>query len=71
MANSIGRTGGIFMPWICAKLQEYELLLPFLLFSILSLSMSALLTLLPYDTLGRDIDNIEEDKKPLLKNPKK
>ncbi|KAL4450949.1 hypothetical protein ABPG74_011791 [Tetrahymena malaccensis] len=61
MANSVGRIGGIFMPWICAKLQEYDILLPFLLFSVLSLSMSALLTLLPYDTLGRDIDSIEED----------
>ncbi|KAL4461092.1 hypothetical protein ABPG72_006954 [Tetrahymena utriculariae] len=68
MANSVGRIGGILMPWICAKLQEYDILLPFLLFSVLSLSMSALLTLLPYDTLGRDIDSIEEDDGPKKTN---
>lgn len=55
------------MPWICTKLSEYNLRYPIFLFSSLSFAMAALITFLPYDTLGREIDKVNEDEEePLL-----
>ena len=44
------------MPWICFALIDINILSPFILFAILSLSVSILDMFLPYDTLGKDLD---------------
>ena len=60
IASGLGRVGGIFMPWICNSLSNYDLLSPFLLFALITLLMSVFTFQLPYDTLGREMDKIED-----------
>ncbi|KAL4513139.1 hypothetical protein ABPG72_017824 [Tetrahymena utriculariae] len=61
MANGIGRSGGSLMPWISFYLQKINLFAPFLLFSCLSLLTALVDFILPYDTLGRDLDIADDD----------
>jgi putative MFS transporter len=56
MANGVGRTGGIFMPWICLALAKQELFLPFLLFSSMAFFMAFFDCFLPFDTTGQALD---------------
>ncbi|CAD8099055.1 unnamed protein product [Paramecium sonneborni] len=56
MANGVGRLGGVIMPWICLYLSSFDLLSPFLLFTVISLMTSLTNCFLPYDTLGKEIE---------------
>ncbi|EGR32447.1 major facilitator superfamily protein, putative, partial [Ichthyophthirius multifiliis] len=62
IANGVGKFGGVLMPWICNQLSEIDLLSPFLLFAFITLIMAILTMQLPFDTLGREIDKIDDDK---------
>jgi len=44
------------MPWICFALMDIHILSPFILFAIFSISVSILDIFLPFDTLGKDLD---------------
>lgn len=56
MANGIGRSGGSIMPWASQYLQKINIFAPFLLFSSLSLLTALVDFILPYDTLGKELD---------------
>lgn len=56
MANGIGRLGGVIMPWICMYMNSKELRSPFILFSVLSLITSLTNCLLPFETLGKELE---------------
>ena len=56
MANGIGRLGGVIMPWICMYMNSKELRSPFILFSVLSLITSCSNFLLPFETLGKELE---------------
>ncbi|EGR32712.1 major facilitator superfamily protein, putative [Ichthyophthirius multifiliis] len=61
MANGIGRSGGGIMPWICMALQKTDIFLPFLLFTCLSFLTALVDFIIPYDTLGRELDTAEQE----------
>jgi len=49
------------MPWVCIKLADSDLFSPFLIFACLSILISIIDLLLPYDTLGKDLDKLDDD----------
>ncbi|CAD8098915.1 unnamed protein product [Paramecium sonneborni] len=56
MANGIGRLGGVIMPWICMYMNSQQLRSPFILFSILSIITSFSNCMLPFETLGKELE---------------
>jgi hypothetical protein len=55
LANGVGRTGGIFMPWICGALQQSNVLNSYILFSVLCLLAMFSSMLIPFDTTGKKL----------------
>jgi len=55
MAAAVGKSGAIFMPWICMLLISIDLLLPFMLFAIMCFAMAAVLLGLPMDTKDQQL----------------
>ncbi|CAD8173064.1 unnamed protein product [Paramecium octaurelia] len=56
-AVAIGRLGVILMPWSCMIISQYSIIAPFLLFSIASFLGSIFTCFIPFDTLGKSLDN--------------
>ena len=59
--NGLTRIGGITTPFLCEIMDGYINKGPFYMFSILSVVGIFTTYLLPYDTIGMQLDNIEED----------
>ena len=57
MAVAIGRFGVIIMPWSCMIVSSYSIIAPFILFSVATLIGGLVTLLIPFDTLGRSLDN--------------
>jgi len=55
VAAAVGKMGAILMPWICIFLMGFDLLLPFLLFSIICWVMAVVVIKLPMDTKGMEL----------------
>ncbi|KRX10655.1 Major facilitator superfamily domain, general substrate transporter [Pseudocohnilembus persalinus] len=56
VANSLGKMGGAFVPWLVLYMIKLDLLSPFLVFGGIALFISYVDYFIPYDTLGRDLN---------------
>ena len=63
MASCFGRIGSIIMPFISIRLLNYGVFYPFMAFGILCGVSFLGCMILPYDTMGRELDQIHCTKK--------
>ena len=61
MASGIGKIGAITMPWICASVVPFNIFNPFLIFAGLAFLAAISSHLLPFDTRGRELDDIKKE----------
>lgn len=61
--SSMSRIAGLIMPFACFKMMELgDMMSPYYLFLILSLFALVMTLQLPYDTTGRVLDSLDDDK---------
>ncbi len=70
ITSGIGRIGAAFMPMFIILFFNWNIYLPLLVFGVVSLLMYYFITKIPYETLGRDLDYVEEEEEihNLIKN---
>ena len=60
MANGVGRSGGVLMPFVVGYLVTVDLYSPFLLFFFIAIITSISNKFLPFDTLGKQLDQADD-----------
>jgi presenilin-like A22 family membrane protease len=62
ITSGIGRSGGILFPFILIQASNYSLILPYFILFVLSLVACLVNFKLPYDTKGKNLDEIVKVK---------
>ena len=60
LASAMSRIGGVVMPWVCVWTLNISSTGPFVAFGVFCLVATIAVTLLPYDTTGRELDTAQE-----------
>ena len=62
LCNWCSRIGSVVMPWITMAAFEIDIMLPFLIFGFACFLATIASILLPYDTRGRELDQLHQEE---------